>query len=285
MSNFCRSAYNSQYYARNRDRILARRESQNLQTSIQTHEGPIQRSLFEISNFESEISNKPTPFSNFFQTFKFEFNMSYLLILLIISNTYFLLCEAVEFYRVNQSSLETSVLAAVLVEFLLLAFSMVSTSKWAWKIAVKTMLVLLFAYSSWSFCSNILGKGYGNLEQLALLDKQISRIESRIEERNQLIGENLKLGRITIARNLTLDKDRLSTELFHLEKEKSLKLEVTPEAQRVNTWSLVVLRILLQLSNILMIHLLGTSKLKSEKQGARRSSKNEVRKTPEILGS
>jgi hypothetical protein len=257
MKTFCRKTYNSNYYAQNRNRILYRRNlrEQNVQQSVQiknqTLSGPNQLPLFEYSNSKLNGS-KPG------QSFGVEFLTSTLLVFLVISISYFLLNEAFDFYRSNSANIESSILAAVIVELLLLAFSMIHASKLVWMVASKLLILLLFAYSSWSFCSGVIGKGYGAVNQLAAIDTQISRIEARIKERNLLIAENLKLRRISLVRRMTLEKDKLNNELSILEADRMSRLTTSSEAQIINTWSMVALRLLLQISNIVIVHHLAS---------------------------
>lgn len=269
MKTFCRKTYNSNYYAQNREKILYRRNLKKQkvqisnqtgdQTTIQTDNDPSQLPLFEYSNSRLNDS-KPV------QRLKVEFLINSLLIFLVISISYFLLSEAVEFYRSNNANVESSIMAAIIVELLLLAFSVIHASKLIWRVASKVLLVLLFAYSSWSFCSAVVGGGYGAIDQLAAIERQISRIEARIKERHLLIEENLKLRRITLVRRMTLEKDQLNNELSRLEAERMSRRATPPQAQMINTWSMVALRLLLQFSNIVIVHHLASRSHKRVKK-------------------
>lgn len=273
MKSFSRKDYNSQYYAQNRERILKRRQQRKAprQVNSQTFDKPDQLSLFENSTFQ--LNRQSTV-----QYFRVEYLTNGFLFLLVIANSYYLLGEAVEFYRSNSASIGSSLLAAVIVELLLLTLSLVQTTNLILKIAAKTALTLLFAYSAWSFCSNVIGRGYGSLEQLAVIEKKIERLEGRIKERNQLIEENLKLRRITMARRLTLEKDRFNEELSLLDNDRSAKIAISPKAQRINTFSMIVLRLLLQLSNIIIVHHLGSLLNRSQK----RRTLRQIRPSPGI---
>ena len=272
MKTFCRRTYNSNYYNQNRDRILNRRTIRkhnlhNGQNKNQSLSESSQLPLFEYSNSKLNGS-KPG------QSFWVEFLTNAFLVFLVISISYFLLSEAFDFYRSNSANVESSILAAVIVELLLLAFSVIHPSKLVWKIASKTLILLLFAYSSWSFCSGVIGKGYGAIDQLAAIETQISRMEARIKERNVLIDENLKLRRITLVRRMTLEKDKLNSELSRLDADRMSRLATASEAQIINTWSMVALRLLLQISNIVIVHHLASrcrreTKLRRDR-GARR---------------
>jgi succinate dehydrogenase hydrophobic anchor subunit len=279
MKTFCRRTYNSNYYNQNRDRILHRRtirkhnlhNGHNGQSKNQTLNEPSQLPLFEYSNSKLNGS-KPG------QSFWVEFLTNAFLVFLVISISYFLLSEAFDFYRSNSANVESSILAAVIVELLLLAFSVIHPSKLVWKIASKTLILLLFAYSSWSFCSGVIGKGYGAIDQLAAIETQISRMEARIKERNVLIGENLKLRRITLVRRMTLEKDKLNSELSRLDADRMSRLATASEAQIINTWSMVALRLLLQISNIVIVHHLVSrcrrvTKLRRDRGARRRAAR------------
>jgi succinate dehydrogenase hydrophobic anchor subunit len=276
MKTFCRRTYNSNYYNQNRDRILNRRTIRkhnlhNGQNKNQSLSESSQLPLFEYSNSKLNGS-KPG------QSFWVEFLTNAFLVFLVISISYFLLSEAFDFYRSNSANVESSILAAVIVELLLLAFSVIHPSKLVWKIASKTLILLLFAYSSWSFCSGVIGKGYGAIDQLAAIETQISRIEARIKERNVLIDENLKLRRITLVRRMTLEKDKLNSELSRLDADRMSRLATASEAQIVNTWSMVALRLLLQISNIVIVHHLASrcrreTKLRRDRGARRRAER------------
>jgi len=107
VGQFCRKQYNSEYYLRNKERIREHRLKRK--TEIQPSIVESQLSLFEIQR-GPQIGQPRS------QTFKFEFLGLLVQILLIAGITYFLLREAVEFYQSNNSNLEQSVLAALLVE-------------------------------------------------------------------------------------------------------------------------------------------------------------------------
>lgn len=261
MKTFCRKSYNLQYYSQNRERILKRRQrhKDGLQEVSQTHDHPSQLSLFEFST--PQISRQ-----NSIQRFNADYILNCLLFLLVIANSYYLLGEAVEFYQANDTGVETSWLAAVSVELLLLALSVIQTTS-AWlKVAAKTALVLLFLYSAWSLCSSVISRGYGAIEQISGLERQIERLEARIKERDQLIAENLKIRRVTMARRLTLEKDSLNEQLSAMENERLKHLAVPPKSIWINTLSMVALRLLLQLSNIIIVHHLAGHLRKTPKR-------------------
>ena len=268
MKTSCRKTYNSKYYAQNRDRILKGRQQRKSKVpdASQTFQELNQLSLFETPNFQVNRSS-------WFKQFKFEYLINGLLFLLVIANSYYLLGEAIEFYKLNNTNTETSVLAAVTVELLLLGLSIIQTTNKVLKIAAKIALVLLFAYSAWSFCSSVIGKGFGALETLSAIEKKIARVETQIKERSTLVEENLRLRRVTMARKLTLEKDQLSAELSSLENQRTAQMEVPPGAQKINTLSMVALRLLLQLSSIIIVHHLGTLLKNPQKRPSSKATK------------
>ncbi|MBK7845494.1 MAG: hypothetical protein IPJ71_17755 [Bdellovibrionales bacterium] len=92
-----------------------------------------------------------------------------------------------------------------------------------------------------------------------------------------LIDENLKLRRITLVRRMTLEKDKLNSELSRLDADRMSRLATASETQIVNTWSMVALRLLLQISNIVIVHHLASRLRKETKlrrdRGARRRAR------------
>jgi hypothetical protein len=260
MKNFDRQAYNNQYYQKNRDKIRQQRLQQKSRSNVELRavDDSVQMPLFEIQTPKLKRSNKA-------QGFKLQNVGIAFLILLVIANTYFLLNESVEFYRANNINVESSILAAVLVELLLVAFSAIQTPSVGWKIAVKGALALLFAYSSWTLCSRVIGNGLGTIAQLHQVDDQIQRVKNRLNERQKLIDQNLKLEQVFMARRITLENDKLSSELRELEIARMAKLAVPVPVSFANTWAMVLLRLLLQLSNVVMIHFLAHEQKKLNK--------------------
>ncbi|MBK7845660.1 MAG: hypothetical protein IPJ71_18605 [Bdellovibrionales bacterium] len=55
------------------------------------------------------------------------------------------------------------------------------------QILVKTVLALLFLYSSWSFSSNVIGKGMGNIAQGEVLRETISGLKSTMAKNDLAI--------------------------------------------------------------------------------------------------
>lgn len=253
MSTFCRKTYNSKYYAQNRERIKKRRQGNKGgdQPRSQHFEEPGQLSLFENSTHEFETLKR-------FQTPRIQYVINGLLFLLVIANSYYLLGEAVEFYRSSNASVETSLLAAIIVELLLLALSVIQTTSLMLKIASKAALSMLFAYSAWSVCSSVISQGCGTLGQLESLENRRERLESRIKEQRVLIEENLRRQRITMARKLMLEKDQFIGALAEIEKEHEMKKATSPAVLKFNMIAMVALRLLLQFSNIIIVHHLSS---------------------------
>ena len=252
MKTFCRKSYNSSYYVQNRARILMnRRVRKEKNPKIIERNDDGQLSIFE--NSKPSLNQ-----SNIFKRFNFETILNSALILLVILDSWYLLGEAFEFYRSSSLGVGTSVLAAAIVELMLIALSMVRLTNTGLKVLAKSTLVLLFLYSSWSFCSRAVGKGLGELDQLKAIDRQIERIESRMNERETLIAENLRLHRVTRAGSIALEKDGLASDLSRLEIDRAKYLIVSPVAQFANVLSAVGLRLLIQLSNIIILHHLGS---------------------------
>lgn len=247
MNTFCRKTYNTLYYSKNKERILLRRQLRRMNHINQSGAPADQLSLFDHSGSDLKASNPR-------QRFNIEKSLNFFLVLLVLSNSYLLLRDAVEFYRFNDLHSETSVLAAVIVELMLIALSVIRISNPTLRYAAKCALVLLFIYSSWSFCSLLVGKGYGAIEQRSTIGRQIQRIEGQLKERELLIKENLKRHRITMAGRLTQEKDKLSEEISELENRRAMSLSTPAEAEKVNTLAMVALRLLLQFSNIVLVH-------------------------------
>ena len=249
VGQFCRKQYNSEYYLRNKERIREHRLKRK--TEIQPSIVESQLSLFEIQR-GPQIGQPRS------QTFKFEFLGLLVQILLIAGITYFLLREAVEFYQSNNSNLEQSILAALLVEGLLIVFAFLKPSNLLSQILVKTVLALLFFYSSWSFSSNVIGKGMGNIAQGEVLRETISGLKSTMMKNDLAIEVFMQKGWLSAARKLTNENNEHRKSLLELqanEMNQSLRPE---QAQKSNTISLVVLRFLFQISNIILVHQLSS---------------------------
>jgi hypothetical protein len=249
VGQFCRKQYNSEYYLRNKERIREHRLKRK--TEIQPSIVESQLSLFEIQR-GPQIGQPRS------QTFKFEFLGLLTQILLIAGITYFLLREAVEFYQSNNSNLEQSILAALLVEGLLIVFAFLKPSNLLSQILVKTVLALLFLYSSWSFSSNVIGKGMGNIAQGEVLRETISGLKSTMMKNDLAIEVFMQKGWLSAARKLTNENNEHRKSLLELqanEMNQSLRPE---QAQKSNTISLVVLRFLFQISNIILVHQLSS---------------------------
>lgn len=250
MANFCRKTYNSEYYARNKERI--RQQRLQRQSQVQTFELKSQPSLFEIQ--QPMMNNQAK-----FQPINLEVLSLIAQCLLITGITYFLLREAVEFYRSNYTNHEQSILAAVLVEGLLIVFAFLQPSKLLNQILVKILLVALFGYASWSFSSNVIGKGIGALEQREILQKTISSVESAIAENDKAIQVFIAKEWLTAARKLTSENIDLRKRLIDLQQQNVALSSLSPEAQKSNTLALVILRLLFQAANIILVHQLSAA--------------------------
>ncbi len=249
MGQFCRKRYNSEYYLRNKERIREYRLKRK--TEIQPSIVESQLSLFEIQRGPQIGQHRS-------QTFKFEFLGLLVQILLIAGITYFLLHEAVEFYQSNHSNLEQSILAAFLVEGLLIVFAFLKPSNLPSQILVKAVLVILFLYSSWSFSSNVIGKGMGNIAQGEVLRESISGLKATMMKNDLAIEVFMNKAWLSAARKLTTENNELRRRLLELQAQEMNQSR--PEgAQISNTFSLVVLRFLFQISNIILVHQLSSS--------------------------
>lgn len=249
MGQFCRKQYNSEYYLRNKERIREHRLKRKIE--IQPSIVESQLSLFEIQR-GPQIGQPRS------QTFKFEFLGLLVQILLIAGITYFLLREAVEFYQSNNSNFEQSILAALLVEGLLIVFAFLKPSNLVRQILVKTVLALLFLYSSWSFSSNVIGKGMGNIAQGEVLKETISGLKSTMMKNDLAIEVFMQKGWLSAARKLTNENNEHRKRLLELQTHE-MNQSLRPEgAQKSNTISLVVLRFLFQISNIILVHQLSS---------------------------
>ena len=249
VGQFCRKRYNSEYYLRNKERIREYRLKRK--TEIQPSIVESQLSLFEIQRGPQIVQPRS-------QTFKFEFLGLLVQILLIAGITYFLLHEAVEFYQSNHSNLEQSILAAFLVEGLLIVFAFLKPSNLPSQILVKAVLVILFLYSSWSFSSNVIGKGMGNIAQGEVLRESISGLKATMMKNDLAIEVFMNKAWLSAARKLTTENNELRRRLLELQAQEMNQSR--PEgAQISNTFSLVVLRFLFQISNIILVHQLSSS--------------------------
>ena len=248
MKSFDRKSYNSAYYAQNKQKIIMKRRAPRKdQKKIQLKSDDGQHFLFTHPTGNLNRSNGR-------QHFKLESTLSLALIALVILDSCYLIGEAVEFYRANDLGPGKSVLAVVIVEFMIVALSMIRQSNVTLKVLSKSVLVLLFLLSSWSFCSNAIGKGIGGLDQIELLDEKIERIKTELRQKDALIRENLRLQRITLAGTMTVEKQGHVTDLTRLEDERMKRGAVNPKAQMLNLYSAVGLRLLIQLSNIIILH-------------------------------
>lgn len=253
MKSFDRKAYNSSYYAQNRQKILLNRKVRKArQREFNDKPDDVQLSLFAHSTGCLKRSN-------LFQSFKWESALNFALITLVILDSCYLLGEAVEFYRASGMSSGKSALAAMIVELMIIALSTIRQSNGVLKALSKTALALLFLYSSWSFCSSIVGKGMEGLDQIEILDRQIERTKADLKARDALIGENLRLHRITLAGAMTKEKSVVAAELGRLESERKGSVTVSPGAQLIDLLSAVGLRLLIQLSNIIILHHLSAA--------------------------
>jgi len=264
MKSFCRKSYNSKYYSQNRDQILHRRHEKR--TIGQTTDGFGQLSLFDGVNACQKNSNNS-------RRIRFGYLINALLVLLVAANSYYLLSEAVAFYQVNSATFESAVLAAVTVELLLLALSVIKPSSTILKLTAKTTLILLFVYSSWSFCSKVIGTGFQDLDQSAMVQSQIQRLQTQVAERSLLIDANIQHGRITMASKLADEKAKLGDALDRLVNDSSKAILVSPKAQLANVLALVALRLLLQVSNIIIVHYLASLLGRSPKRRGQREKK------------
>jgi hypothetical protein len=249
MSQFCRRQYNSKYYPRNKERIRQKRQAQK--TEFQSSRVESQLSFFEIQG--SPQTRQPR-----IQHSQFEILGLMVRIILIVGITYFLLHEAVEFYRSNNSSLEQSTLAAALVEGLLIVFAFLKPSNLGSQILFKAVLVILFLYSSWSFSSNVIGKGMGNVAQGEVLRETISCLKAAMAKNDLAIEVFMNKAWLSAARKLTTEYNDIRRRLLELQAQEMNQSR--PEgAQMSNTFSLVVLRFLFQISNIVLVHQLSSS--------------------------
>jgi hypothetical protein len=249
VGQFCRKQYNSEYYLRNKERIREYRLKRK--TEIQPSIVESQLSLFEIQR-GPQIGQPRS------QTFKFEFLGLLVQILLIAGITYFLLREAVEFYQSNNSNLEQSILAALLVEGLLIVFAFLKPSNLLSQILVKTVLALLFLYSSWSFSSNVIGKGMGNIAQGEVLRETISGLKATMMKNDLAIEVFMQKGWLSAARKLTNENNEHRKRLLELQTHEMNQNKRPEGAQKSNTISLVALRFLFQISNIILVHQLSS---------------------------
>ncbi len=249
MSQFCRKQYNSEYYLRNKERIKQRRRTLRSQRN-NLNSNQVQLSLIEIQHQNQKSQPR-------IQLFKLESLGLLVQSLLIGGITYFLLSEAVEFYRSNHSTLKQSLSSAVLVESLLIVFAFLQPSKLTSQILVKAVLISLFIYSSWSFSSNVVGEGMGVMAQAEVLDKSISGLEATIEKNDRAISLFMEKSWLSAARKLTNENTNLRKRLLDLEAQKMSFSARPEEAQTSNTISLVILRLLFQLSNIILVHQLS----------------------------
>ncbi len=272
VGQFCRKQYNSEYYLRNKERIREHRLKRK--TEIQPSIVESQLSLFEIQR-GPQIGQPRS------QTFKFEFLGLLVQILLIAGITYFLLREAVEFYQSNNSNLEQSILAALLVEGLLIVFAFLKPSNLVSQILVKTVLALLFLYSSWSFSSNVIGKGIGNIAQGEVLRETISGLKSTMVKNDLAIEVFMQKGWLSAARKLTNENNEHRKRLLELQAKEMNQISRPEGAEKSNTISLVVLRFLFQISNIILVHQLSSGFQK--KHCSRRRSHFSYGKYPRAL--
>jgi hypothetical protein len=179
---------------------------------------------------------------------------------------YSLLLESLTFYSVKRlnfisqtiQTLEQSILAALLVEGLLIVFAFLKPSNLVSQILVKTVLALLFLYSSWSFSSNVIGKGMGNIAQGEVLRETISGLKATMVKNDLAIEVFMQKGWLSAARKLTNENNEHRKRLLELQAQE-MNQSLRPEgAQKSNTISLVVLRFLFQISNIILVHQLSS---------------------------
>ena len=251
MSQFCRKQYNFEYYRQNKERIKQRR----LERKAQKNQTPL--SQIQNSSVEIPVSSQNSQTQN--QTFRFE-TLGFLVQGLLIGGiTYFLLREAVEFYKSNSSNVEQSILAAVLVESLLIVFAFLAPSKLTSQILVKGVLIILFVYSSWSFSSNVVGEGLGSLAQADILDESIEGLGATIAKNDKAIEIFMKRSWLSAAKKLTNENTRLREKLLELQAQKMSYSARPEETQKSNTIALVALRLILQVSNIILVHQLSSA--------------------------
>jgi hypothetical protein len=121
----------------------------------------------------------------------------------------------------------------------------------------KAVLAILFLYSSWSFSSNVIGKGLGNIAQGEVLRESISGLKATMAKNDLAIEVFMNKAWLSAARKLTTENNDLRRRLLELQAQE-MNQSRPDGAQMSNTFSLVVLRFLFQISNIVLVHQLSS---------------------------
>ena len=176
----------------------------------------------------------------------------FILLVLVLAMTVFLIREAAAFYIEGQESAVSAYFKAAMVESIVIVFSFAKGNHFLFRWAQRTILVLLCVLTIWTMSSRFVNQASAATAKYHSLEQQVAALEADLGRRVQVRDEYLKRGWLGAIRTSERSFQELQQatamskiELAHLQK---------PPLLLNSVWILILFRVLIAFSNLLVIH-------------------------------